>query len=242
MSSPRQLPFDLPVAPRMGPDDLVVGAANEAAVAYLERWPDWPTRVAVLAGPRGSGKTHLAGLWAERAGARMIEAADLPSIDPVTTMEAGPLVVENAGLGIDETALFHLINATNASASWLLITSREPAASWGVILPDLASRLRAASPLTLAEPDDALLEAVLAKLFADRQAIVDPQVLGYLARRMHRSYAVAIELVEALDREALATKTAITRATVQRVLQTSQSREPELDGLDDDIDNENNPS
>lgn len=240
--SPRQIPLDLPIAERRGRDDWIVTAANRVATELVERWPDWPGDVVLLVGPEGSGKSHLAAIFAERAAATGIAAEDLGRIDPTGVAAGGAVVVEDLGPGVDERALFHLLNAVRQAGGRLLLTAATPPSAWGLALPDLASRLRAATPARLAEPDDALLEALLAKLFTDRQTVVDPSVVGFVARRMERSFSAARELVEALDREALAAKGPITRAVAARVLGRGPSREPQLPGLDENEGWENTPS
>ena len=239
---PRQLPLALPVEAAHGRDDYVVSQANRAAFDLVTN-PMWPSDVLVMIGPEGAGKTHLAAVFAEDTGATVVAAADLARHDPLTLAPAGrAVVVEDAGEGIDERALFHLLNAVRQGGGRCLITARRPPASWGTRLADLASRLRAATPVELGLPDDPLLEAVLAKLFADRQIAVDPAVVAYAARRMERSFAAAVHLVEALDREALAAKGPVSRARAAAVLARLGANEPELPGLDEVDATENNPS
>ena len=242
MAETRQLPLDLPVVERYGRDDWIVGGANAAATALVERWPDWPGDVVVVVGPEGSGKSHLARIFADHAGATIVAAADLGRLDPTELAAAPALVVEDAGPQTDATALFHLLNAVRQADGRLLITARAAPGVWGIDLPDLASRLRAATPVAMDEPDDHLLEALLAKLFADRQTTVDPSVLAYVARRMERSHATAVRLVEAIDRSALVAKGPITRAVAARVLEREFDGAPELPGLDECDIPENNPS
>jgi chromosomal replication initiation ATPase DnaA len=203
--------------PALGRDDLVVTPANAEAVSMIDRWPDWPSAVVVLAGPAGSGKSHLASIWREWSKATII----LPG-KPGGAADAsatGPVLVDGIGDGpFDEAGLFHLINAVRASGTHLLLTSRRFPLAWGASLPDLVSRLRAATTVEVHEPDDALLEGVIAKLFADRQVEVEPHVVSYLARRIERSVATAIDVVDRLDRAALEEKSRITRALAARIV------------------------
>lgn len=208
--SARQIPLDLGHRPAQSRDDLVVSEANRPAVDLIEAWPRWPTNVVSLSGPAGSGKTHLAALWREMSGAEVLRAADLSALAPVAER---PVLIDDADQGtLDETGLFHLLNAVRAGQNHMLLVSSRPAATWSVGLPDLRSRLRAAASVEIGAPDDALLAGVLAKLFADRQVEVEPSVIQYLVKRMERSLAEAERIVKALDGAALETKRPITRA------------------------------
>lgn len=205
--TPRQAAIDLPRLDARGREDFMTSPANAAAVALLDRWPDWPDRRLALVGPEGSGKSHLAGIWAREAGARMLDAADLRAED-APSLAAAPVVVEDAdrrlGGAEGERALFHLWNACAAAGNGLLLTGRGAPSDWGAALPDLASRLASMTPARLREPDEPLLQALLLKLFADRQIAPRPALVRYLLPRMERSFAAACLLVDRLDAEALA--------------------------------------
>ena len=176
--------------------------SNATAVALVDSWPAWPDGRLALVGPEGSGKSHLAAIWAAEAGARIVPAADLRAPD-APALAGGPLVVEDADRGVDEAALFHLWNACAAAGRGLLLTGRAAPTEWPVRLPDLASRLASLTPARLGQPDDALLSVVLLKLFADRQLAVRPALIGYLLPRMERSHAAAQAMVDRLDAESL---------------------------------------
>lgn len=206
-----QIPLMLPHEAALGRDDFLLGASNREAFSLVDRWPDWPAPVVLLGGPIGSGKSHLVEIWREISGAAVVQAAELYRHDIAELAAAGAVAVEDAHQGFDEATLFHLLNACRQAGASVLITSRTWPQSWRLALPDLASRLRAAAPLEILEPDDDLLRRVLVKLFADRQVLVDPAVIDYLVVRMERSLAVAGRAVELLDRMSLASGRGITR-------------------------------
>ncbi len=213
MATPRQLALALGHDESFAREDLLEGSANAAALALIEQWPNWPARIVALVGPEGAGKSHIAAIWAASAGARVVAAHALEEISLPTALATGTLVVEDLGAGVcDERTLFHLLNMARAEKADVLITARTPPIAWKAELRDLASRLREMPVVTLDPPGDALLRAVLVKLFADRQLAVDESLIGYLVSRMERSFAAAGSMVATLDREALRQQRPVTRA------------------------------
>lgn len=221
MSRPTQLPLPLPFREALGREEFFVSTANALAVALVEGWQDWPARKMVLCGPQGSGKTHLAHVWARLARARILPAGELAHAT-IPTLAETPLCVEDiesiAGNRPAEEALFHLHNLALAEGNALLLTAERDPTHWPLTLPDLKSRMMGAQVAHLGTPDDALLTAILAKLFADRQILPPPDALSYLTRHMPRSHASARALVQAIDETALATKRPVTRALAAEVL------------------------
>ena len=211
--APRQLVLALDHAESFAREDFLAGPSNAAALSLIDNWPDWPARVMALVGPEGSGKTHLASIWAQAAGARVLAAKLLPDIDLPAAFATGALVVEDlAFAGLDERALFHLINFAREQAAFMLVTSRSPLPTFPVSIRDLASRLRAVPAVTLAPPDDALLRALIVKLAADRQLNLDEALVSYLASRIERSFAATRAAVMRLDEEAMRLHRPVTRA------------------------------
>jgi chromosomal replication initiation ATPase DnaA len=217
----RQLAFDLPSREALGREDFFVSPANALAVAALEGWRDWPGGRMLLLGPEGAGKTHLAHVWAAETGAAMLAARGLEGHDLPALAARGAVVIEDADRlddPADETALFHLHNLAGAQGAALLLTATVPVRDWRLTLPDLSSRMQAVAVARLDPPDDALLSAVLVKLFTDRQIAVAPALIAYLASRMDRSIAAARRLVARLDAEALAEGRPVTRALASALL------------------------
>jgi DnaA regulatory inactivator Hda len=219
MADHKQLPLDLSFRPALGRDDFFVAPGNAAAVAWLDRWPQWPARALSIHGPPGCGKSHLVQVFAAKAKAQVIDASAV-TVARVADL-AGPgvaIAIEDADRGVDERALFHLYNALHENQGWLLLTGREAPARWSTSLPDLRSRLSAVPVVAIAAPDDAMMQAVLVKLFADRRIAVTPEVVAYLIRHMERSFADARRLVDRADRESLAGRRAVTVPLVRDLL------------------------
>ena len=212
-----QFAIDLPHRPAFGRADFLVSACNEAALRWIERWPDWPSGALVLHGPPRSGKSHLAALWRERCGGALLSGESLGDIAPDRLARAPGVAVDDAERA-PERALLHLYNCCLEAKTSLLIVAASPPASWPIALADLASRLRAAPAAAIAAPDDALLAAILVKHFADRQVRVAPEVIAFVLRRMERSFAAAAALAERLDRLALSLGRPITIALARQIL------------------------
>ena len=216
---PRQLAFALPHAESLTRDNFLEGPANAAALGLIESWPEWPARTMMLVGPEGSGKSHLAAIWAEQAGARSTTAHALSAATVPAALATGALVVEDLKpAGFDERALFHLLNLAREEQAYVLITARTLPSAIEVELRDLRSRLRALPVVSLAEPDDLLFRALIVKFCADRQLAIDESVVGYLATRIERSYAAARQAVDQLDREALRLGRPVTRALAAELM------------------------
>lgn len=217
---PKQLTFDLPLDPRYGREDFLVSPANEAAYGLIEAWPEWPDTVLLLSGPPGSGKSHLASIWATRAHAWTVPAPDLCGDQVTHLVSNGALVVEDIdrAAGRDEAALFHLLNVARERRCPLLLTASGPVDGLGLKVADLRSRLRLAPGVEILPPDDALLRAVIVKLFSDRQIVIDLSVVEAVALRIDRSLARAREVVTELDRDALGRGRRITKPLALAVL------------------------
>jgi chromosomal replication initiation ATPase DnaA len=216
---PRQLAFALPHAESLTRDNFLEGPANAAGVALIDSWPEWPDRIKLLAGAEGSGKSHLAAIWAEQAGARSTAAHALTPANVPGELATGALVVEDLrSQDFDERALFHLLNLAREDEAYVLITARAAPSAFAVELRDLRSRLRALPTVSLLPPDDQLFRALIVKFCADRQLAIDENVVSYLTTRIERSFAAARQAVELLDTEALRLGRPVTRALAAELL------------------------
>lgn len=219
-STPRQLTLDLAHRSALDREDFLISHSNEAAVELIDAAQSWPHRALLLTGPQGSGKSHLANVFRLTHGSDLVEAATLGE-EAIGLLEAaGALVVENIDRGsVDERVLFHLLNMARQGRGLVLMTSRVTPGQLAFTLPDLRSRVRALPVAQIEAPDDFLLQAVLVKLFADRQLAVDPAVVSFLTMRMERSMQAANAVVGEIDRLALAMRRKVSRQLAQTALE-----------------------
>jgi chromosomal replication initiation ATPase DnaA len=219
MPPSRQLTFRWPHSPSFAREDFLPAPSNLEALKAIQLWPNWAGRMLMLVGPEGAGKSHLGAIWARRAGATALPGEGLDEQSLEACAGASAVLIDDADRASGAEALFfHLINAGLQNNVWLLLTSRTAPDAWGLNTPDLLSRLRLAPIASLAAPDIELTEAVLFKLFSDRQLQVEAHVIAYIALRIERSLGAARELVEMLDNEALTQGRRITRTMASDAL------------------------
>jgi chromosomal replication initiation ATPase DnaA len=212
-----QLTFDLPRRIALSRTDFLISDSNAAAIAWIDRWPDWPSRALALHGPAGCGKTHIVHLWcAQTAGVNVPGKALSEQVVARLVAERRHRIAIDDADRASEIALLHLHNFCTETGGSLLVAAHQPPASWTVALPDLDSRLRAVLAIGIGLPDDALLGAVLVKHFADRQLRVAPEVIAYLLTHMERSFAAAAEIVARLDAVSLRERRPITVALARQ--------------------------
>jgi len=235
MSTGGQLPFDYGHEPSHLEDDFIEGDGNRMALAHIRAFPHWAHPLTLIEGPAKSGKSHLARIWAGRAGAVAADGTQLEQL--AAAGGTRPALIEDVdGGGYGEKALFHLINQSMRDGRPVLMTAREPIANWPFETDDLKSRARLAQHFTLASIDDIQLSQMFVKLFDDRQVAVDPKIIAYLVARMERSPEEAVALADLVDRMALSGGTAITRRVAAAALAERgvQQLELDLEGDDDE--------
>ncbi|MBL4666914.1 MAG: hypothetical protein JKY04_06005 [Sneathiella sp.] len=222
----KQIPMDFAYRSALGREDFLVSAPNENAVAWIDRWPEWPGPFLLVTGPEGCGKTHLSQVWANKCGAVSIDQEDLSELDinALNQLSARPLVLENITPGLNEQKLFHLYNMVRENDSFLMMTSCLSVVGWDLELLDLKSRMGAVQIAAIEEPDDVLFASILLKLFSDRQLQITPEIIQYLVTRLERSFKAAVDVVSELDGLSLAEKRKITIPLVRTLFENKEKQ------------------
>lgn len=212
-----QLAFDWPTGVALGPDDFFVSQANEQAFTMLSTPEAWPENKLVIVGPQGAGKSHLARVFQAQTDAKLLNATNLPDM---SDNRSDTVIVEDMDVlpqSAEET-VFHLHNNLRAAGGTLLLTAKTAPSLWRIALPDLASRMQAATVVEITNPDDALLSALIMKHFADRQINPKPALVKYLSTRIERSFAAAADIVARLDAAALSQQRKINEKLAAQLL------------------------
>ena len=192
-----QLPLDLESGDRYSRDHFIATTELAATMGVLLHPEQWISPHLILLGPSGSGKTHLGHIFAAHTNGVFLRADDTHQLD-LASLQAAPYVVDDAERA-SEDALFHLFNHVQKSGQKLVLLTENQPITWNIKLPDLASRLNAMRILTLPEPDEDLLIAILNKLFAQRAISPSPDFIDYIVRRMDRSVSAAQKIVTELE-------------------------------------------
>lgn len=222
MEQPRLFEF------RMGersPDKLVVAEANRDAARLLTEWRAWPGGALALAGPRGSGKTHLALAWALEVGARQVSPqASAEDAAAIFREAGGRLLIDDADQNRDEAMFWRVLDLARVDGGAVLLVGAAPPSGWAVSLPDLRSRLAALPVARLGEPDEALMDVVLRRICREQFIQLSDDAAKYLVRRLPRTFAAARQWAAALDGELVRGAKPVTTAVAKRALDKVQAR------------------
>lgn len=213
-SPQKQLVLAWPVTERQSRDDFFKTPGNQRALDLISTPANWPDPIIVLTGPSGVGKTHLARIFAAEQGALMLTCDQLVGLGH---LPSPALVFDSAdqNLTLDvETGLFHLANLVRAHQGRLLLTARRAPQFWGLVTPDMLSRLRLALVVEVPLPDESVLRAAMTKLIAERQMQLEPALLEVLVTRLERSIPVLRQAIDRLDQLSLERQRPITRSMV----------------------------
>ncbi|MBQ8871010.1 MAG: DNA replication protein [Alphaproteobacteria bacterium] len=234
----RQIPLNFNPKPDYSRDDFMVSNCNLQAIRAIDSWPEWSFFAYVLYGPKGSGKSHLAHIFADHVmntyykpiAVKIINAKEITIKKANLLHEESPfLVVEDLNPKVDNEALFHLFNLYQNEGGHILFTAENAPARMHFKLPDLQSRLNIIPSIAIGEPDDLMLTALIVKLFTDRQIIISQEVLNYIIQNMQRSFSFALRLVEEIDFISMAKKRAVSVTIVKEAIEyLTANTQPDL--------------
>ncbi|MEM1140189.1 MAG: DnaA/Hda family protein [Pseudomonadota bacterium] len=227
MADDAQYFFDLPAGERYAPDRFVRGDANSDPLDHVLAWPEWPNPVLCIVGPKVSGKTHLARIWAARAEAVFIAGPDLTDARAHGVGDGKPVVIDDADCCPDADGLFHLFNHVVYGGGSLLLTATRAPAAWAIDRDDLRTRMNTVFTQTIGPPDDALLAGIIVKRVQDEGLTIPQDVVSYMTQRIDRSYAAQNAVIDALVGEAQSDFKPITKLLARKyIAEPAERSEP----------------
>lgn len=236
----KQLPLDFEVRSYMGRNDFMISRCNRKAFEMLDSWPDWLSNGLFIYGPKGCGKSHLAHLFTDKLKqcSNGKQQAVIVPASQVNTRNVKRLAQENVGIVVEnvypqhnDESLFHLFNMFNEEGKYMLWTAEKPVNLMRFSLPDLQTRLNMLPSVEIGEPDDAMLQMLVAKQFNDRQIIIGQDILNYIINNSQRSFAYIRDLVKEIDEVSLAHQCAVNYNVVKIAMENlaqKDKREPDL--------------
>ena len=217
--SSEQLTFALRPSPSVSESHFIASPSNALARRWLSH-TGWPDRRLLLTGKAASGKSHLLHIWADRLKAPVVEASTLDG-----SALAGHYAILPPAMAIDhlenivaEDVLLHLLNMAREQRTTVLIAARAAPSSLPLVLADLASRLRAITVVSIGDPEDSHLFALMLRLLAERRLVLPEHLIGWLLCHLPRTTSAVAVAVDLLDQAGLSQGRPITRAMAKKIL------------------------
>jgi len=224
----KQFTFNFLPKTYLGEEDFMVTSCNQNAYMAVKMWPNWQHFSLNIFGPKSSGKSHLAHIWVESIQASLPRPIQIPILSSHSinmknlnkiTNEHPYLVIEDLDSNINEEAFFHLYNNYNVPGRFILFTSELPPSKLSLKLPDLRSRLNIIPTIEINQPDDEMLTALIAKLFNDRQIIINQEILDYILKYSERSFDYITKLIAEIDEISWIYKRAVSIPIVKEAIE-----------------------
>lgn len=224
--------MQLPLAFKSSADQRFVDyLGNESARASLEQAAEASLEHNIfLAGPQGSGKTHLLraavshGLALGRSAVYVPLARMAPMLpDMLEGFERHDVICLDdvqavAGSAEAEVAMFHFYNRAKEAGARLVFSASGMPASLSIQLPDLVSRLEQSVRFTLDVLDETGKRQVLLLRARQRGLELDEAAMDYLFTRVSRDLHALSRILDRLDHASLAAQRRLTIPFIKTVL------------------------
>ncbi|MDR0968417.1 MAG: hypothetical protein LBL99_02135 [Holosporaceae bacterium] len=213
--------FNFHKTERLDWSDFFESDENRDAILRLAKWPNWNDLGLIVHGESGTGKTHLAALWAQTANAVYVLKESL-SHNPRDLFDAEcNFVIDDFDGFINPQNydwIFHFLNIAREKNRFFLLLSRSRASILSVGLNDLRSRLIALPSAAISPPKDDLLLKIIKKIAKDLEIIVSDDVATYILNAVERKVSSIAGILKTLDKLSLRQKKPLTLPFVRKYL------------------------
>ena len=217
-----QLTIDMPKRTALNREDFLVNDRNKSAVEFIDNFYKEPIKLGILIGPKGCGKTHLVNVLCNSLKGIDWSFLSSENKDMYNIFKTNDVIIiediNNFNSKQKEEFLFHSINLSREFNKSLLLTSSLKVSKLNFKTLDLVSRLEAMNTAFIEEPDDTLMEALIIKLFNDRQLLVKPSTVNFLMQRIERSYLGISEIIELIDKVSLSQKKSVSVKLIKTLI------------------------
>ena len=199
-------------------NDYYVSKSNYYAFKLIDTWPKWQKNVLNIYGEKGSGKSHLVGIFESKHNSKKFFAKNFDNEILKNLKIHQNIICEDLNELKNEKLLYSLFNLISQDNKYLIITSEIPLLDMSFELNDLKSRVKNCLLAEIEKPDDELIFALILKYFSDKQINIEKKLIDYIVKRVERSYRKISEFIYKVDETSLKKKKPIDLKTIKEIL------------------------
>lgn len=202
-------------------NDFIESSSNQLAYTYINNWPNnfgvLPyAKTLIIKGPKSSGKSFLAHLWAKKTGALFLKKSHTLTTLILNCHQA--FIIDGLDSTWCEEDILHYFNILHESNKYLLITlTKTPK----IKLADLSSRINSVNKIDILMIDDELMRILIFKQFSNLSILINDDVINYLIKVLPREFPKILSVTRDINKRSLERKKKITVPFIKSLVENS---------------------
>ena len=197
-------------------ENLIRDKSNSNVLNFLDKFPNWETKLINIVGEKKSGKSFILQLFRKKNQFNYISNKEDFEKKYDELFLVDKLILD--GFQINEDKFFSLINHFILHKKYLIISSREPLTMLEIKLLDLKSRLKEFLLIEIQNPSDNLIYSLILKYFSDNQIVIKKDLVEYIVKKVDRSYSRIEKFLLKLNDQSIIKKKKIDYKLINEVL------------------------